>query len=82
MMLMAKRATFSTRLREAREARGLSTRELDAAAKVAIGRTWQIESGRKANVEVKTIARIASALGCSIDWLVSGVGDGPHVDAS
>ncbi len=60
----------------------MSTRELDAAAEVAIGRTWQIESGRKANVEVKTIARIATALGCSIDWLVSGVGEGPQAPAT
>jgi transcriptional regulator with XRE-family HTH domain len=69
--------TLSTRLRQARKTRGLSASRLDAQAGLTRGHTWQIEAGRKPNIEAETARKLAAALGVSIDWLVRGEGSGP-----
>lgn len=58
------------RLREAREAIGISARELDRRAGLTEGHTSLLEGGR--NMEVGTAAKLAIALGVSLDWLVFG----------
>jgi transcriptional regulator with XRE-family HTH domain len=59
-------------VRSARERTGLSASALDAKAGLTRGHTWQIETGRKPNIELETATRLADALGVSIDWLVRG----------
>lgn len=76
IMVMAAK-TLHARLQVARKAKELSTRELDARAGLAPGHVWQIESGRKAGIEVETASRLADALDVTLDWLVRGLGDGP-----
>lgn len=48
-------------LREAREAKGLSLRQLSENSGVAFARIWEIEKGAKA-AQIDTIGRIAEAL--------------------
>lgn len=77
VVLMAGR-TLQTRLQQARKAKEMSTRALDAAAGLTPGHVWQIEAGRKPRIEAETAARLAEVLGVTIDWLIRGVGDGPQ----
>lgn len=69
--------TLQGRLRQARKTRGISASKLDAQAGLTRGHTWQIETGRKPNIELETASKLATALGVSLDWLVRGEGAGP-----
>jgi transcriptional regulator with XRE-family HTH domain len=69
--------TLRARLQYARKLKGKSASGLDAEAKLTRGHTWQIETGRKPRIELETATKLATALGVSLDWLVSGIGDGP-----
>lgn len=68
--------TMSDRLREARRLSGLSARALSRCAGLAETHVSLIESGAT-NMGTQTAERLANALGVSLDWLVSGVGNGP-----
>ena len=68
---------FGLRLKRAREARGLSMRELAEAAstpdeKVSHATISLIESGRQSAVDAGTAVRLARALGRTVEWLVTG----------
>jgi transcriptional regulator with XRE-family HTH domain len=68
---------FGLRLRAAREARGLSMRELAAAATTPDGKVSHaaislIESGRQTAIEAATAVRLARVLGVTVEWLVTG----------
>ena len=66
------------RLKDARELVVLSARELDRLAGLrAEGHTSLIESGVVQNVTMDTAGKLASALGLTLDWLVSGRGEAP-----
>lgn len=62
-------ATIATRMRELREARGLSLQELANRAGIAKSHVWQIEQGKSANPTIATTVGIARALGVSLDYL-------------
>lgn len=84
--------TLGQRLRDARTARGLRVGELAALCKlppddkgeprnVGPSHIAQIEGGKKDNPTAETAVALATALGCSLDWLLRGEGpppDGVH----
>jgi transcriptional regulator with XRE-family HTH domain len=59
-------------LRKARERAGLSQSSLARAAGIAPDAVSRIESGARANPGFSTVARLASALGLSLDALAEG----------
>ena len=73
--------SIAWRLRKMREHRGLTARELSRAAGLSGPHVSLIESGRRADVYVSTVASLAKALGVSFAWLAIGEGspfDGGH----
>ncbi|AWI90236.1 hypothetical protein C0214_19435 [Methylobacterium sp. DM1] len=62
-------ATIAARMRELREARGLSLQDVAARADLAKSHVWQIEQGKSANPTIATTVGIARALGVSLDYL-------------
>ena len=62
-------SSVATRMRELREARGLSLQEVASRAGVAKSHVWQIEQGRSRNPTITTTVGIARALGVSLDYL-------------
>jgi transcriptional regulator with XRE-family HTH domain len=68
---------FGARLREARVARGLGLRELSRAASVSHTIISLLETGRQEAIEVRAAVALAKALGVTVEWLVTGDGDGP-----
>jgi len=68
--------TLVGRVRLARRRLKWSARELDRRAGLAQGHTAVIEATDKKRIEVRTVVRLADALGVSLDWLIRG-GPGP-----
>ena len=64
---------LADRVRMARTRSGISTDDLDRKAGLAIGHTYKIETGKRLSPSIETVAAIASALGVSIDWLITGI---------
>lgn len=60
---------FGRRLREAREAAGLSQRDLAREAQVTPETVCRVERGRQREVSSWTLARFADATGRTMDWL-------------
>lgn len=58
------------RIKSARQAKGLSQKELAAAAGLSISALQGIEKGNE-NVRLEAVARLADALGISLDTLVN-----------
>ena len=75
---MARNADFASRLRSARSRLDISARELDRRAGLTEGHTSLMESGKRERLEAATAAKLAQALGVTLDWLVIGEGDGPE----
>jgi transcriptional regulator with XRE-family HTH domain len=70
--------TVSMRLRWAREAAGLSCRELSTLAKLgAPTHVALIESETRGRVAASTLVQLADVLGVSLDWLAAGKGTRP-----
>jgi len=65
------------RLRYAREAAGLSSRQLSQRAGIAQAIAGMIERGATRAPTTETVQRIASVLGVSLDWLIAGTGQAP-----
>lgn len=65
------------RLTELREKAGLTGRELDALAGLRACHARSIENGSRQRIEGRTLAALATVLGCSMDWLYWGVGEPP-----
>lgn len=70
--------TFVDRLRAARRLRGLRAVGVDRLAGLSEGHTALLESGVRAAPAAETCAKLAAALGCTLDWLVCGIGQGPE----
>ena len=70
--------SLAGRLSFAREAAGLSSRRVSALAGIAQALTGQIERGVTHAPTTDTIQKIASVLGVTIDWLVTGAGPMPE----
>lgn len=62
--------TFGKKLRQLREAKGLTTREFADLADIAYSQIWTFESG-KGNPTLTTLIAIAKVLDVSIDELVN-----------
>jgi transcriptional regulator with XRE-family HTH domain len=63
-------APVAGRVRAARERRGMSREALAAQAGVSYGAVAQIETGRRTDIRLTTMAALAQALGVSVDYLV------------
>jgi transcriptional regulator with XRE-family HTH domain len=68
-------ATFGERLRQLREARGWSQRELADRASVPYFTIYRCERGTHGEPRVSVAARLARALGVSLDVLADTYGD-------
>ena len=75
-------STFPTRLRAARNAKGLSCRALDKEAGHPQGHCALIERDTYERFESKTIQDYARALGCDPGWLAFGTGEAPDLTAA
>lgn len=60
---------IAARMRELRDARGLSLQDVADRAGIAKSHVWQIEQGKSANPTIATTVGIARALGVSLDYL-------------
>ncbi len=69
--------TISDRVRDLRTRSGLKGKELDRLAGFSPGKLWSIERAEGQNFELDTIRGLAGVFGCSLDYLVSGVGEPP-----
>jgi transcriptional regulator with XRE-family HTH domain len=67
--------TFGDRLREAREARGMTQAELAGRAVIASVHVSHFETGVKPAPSAATLVKLAGALQCSTDYLL-GLGGG------
>lgn len=76
MVVMETSKDIADRLKLARSRLGISARELDRRAGLTQGHTSLIETGER-SIEAATAAKLATALGVSLDWLVMGRGVGP-----
>lgn len=63
---------FPERLRLARKAAGLTQAELAAAVRVNASAVTAWETGQRAPEQTATLLRLSLALGCSIDYLLTG----------
>lgn len=74
--------SLRTRLRAARMLVKpiLSARELDKLAGLTANHVQAIETGRRTRVEALTVAKIATVIGVSLDWLIRGKGRQPKAD--
>jgi transcriptional regulator with XRE-family HTH domain len=62
-------STLGQRVREAREARGMSQQALAMAAGLSMSVVTQIEQGLKQDLKFASVVRLAQALGVSLDVL-------------
>ena len=69
--------TMANRIRKCREWVGLDAYALSRLIGKAPSYIGLLESGRRHHPRADTLELIASVLGVSIDWLVSGRGRGP-----
>lgn len=65
------------RLARLRRYTGLSARGLDLLAGAARGTTALLELGRRDTMSAETASKYIRALGCSLEWLIGGVGKAP-----
>src|SRR5262249_55947318 len=71
-MLMSKRfLPLARRVRQLREAAGLSQQSLAVAAGLSISVVTQLEQGKKADQRISTVAALAEALGVTVDELLA-----------
>jgi transcriptional regulator with XRE-family HTH domain len=61
---------FGVRVEKMRTRRGLTTQELAEQTGISYQSLWRIERGQHKEPGVFTAAKIARALGCSLDYLV------------
>lgn len=64
---------IAARLRESREAAGLSTRELAELAGISQASVVHVENDQSPNTSVTTLARLADALKVPREWLIFGI---------
>lgn len=60
----------SARLRQLRQLRGLTAREVAAAAGVSQRHLWRLEAGQRPYVAAVTLARVAAVLGTTMEYLL------------
>jgi len=62
----------AVRLRQLREARGLSLRDLEWLSGVSYNTIWRIEAGRRKRTHRSTVLKLAEALGVAPTDLMKG----------
>jgi len=62
--------TMRRRLREVREERRMSIKEVAEAAGLSVSQLYRLEKGERPRVAAITLARIARALHTSVDYLL------------
>lgn len=73
--------TLGTRLKRTRERAGLTATELSQLAGLKnASHVGMIERGARPGISATTAVGLAQALGCSVAWLVLGVGNEPDND--
>ena len=78
-MEQATENAIGRRLRAARERAGLSREALAFHSGLSWSAIAQVESGRRTNLRPATLSALATALGVTIDYLVSGGNGGPSM---
>lgn len=68
---------MAQRLRSLRLHAGIAARELDRLSGQAQGYAALIESGERKRVGAVIMTAYARTLGCTVEWLVSGLGQAP-----
>jgi transcriptional regulator with XRE-family HTH domain len=74
---MARAQHFAARLALAREARGLSQRDLSLTAGFSSAHVGHLEAARSARVPLAHVEPLAKVLRVTPEWLAFGVGAGP-----
>jgi len=69
--------TIGQRLRAARDAARLTQDAVDRAAGVPATTTSKIERGERGSPRIGTLESLASAVGASVAWLITGEGEAP-----
>lgn len=72
--------TVSKRLDWACETAGVSRRALSRLAGLQDGHVALITSGHVETPTGEVLGKITSVLGCSLDWLIRGVGERPRAE--
>ncbi len=62
--------TLQERLRAVRTAREMTIRELASQTGLSVSQLYRLEKGERPRVAATTLARIAQALGTSVDYLL------------
>ena len=62
----------ATKLRQIREARALSLRELEELSGISYNTIWRIEDGRRKRTHPRTVRKLAQALGVEPTELMKG----------
>ena len=68
---------LGSRLRYGRQLLGVSASELDNISGLTRNHVSKIESGKIKDVTTAVAERLATVLGVSLDWLISGRGEAP-----
>jgi transcriptional regulator with XRE-family HTH domain len=68
-------STLGQRLKQQRQKRGLSQRQLGTLAGVSYATISKVESGDSDTITAANLRSLARALGCSADWLIDLYGD-------
>ena len=63
--------TLATRLRAARQHKGLTLRQLSMLSLVDAGWISRLETGERTNISLQAAIRLADALGVSLDYLAA-----------
>lgn len=74
---MSKASKFPARLALAREARGMSQRDLSVTAGFSPGHVRHLEVARSERVPLAHLEPLAKVLRVTPEWLAFGVGQGP-----
>jgi transcriptional regulator with XRE-family HTH domain len=69
--------SMASRLRSAREAKGLEPAQVSERLGLSEGAVRHHENGTR-NPKTKTIAQYSRLYGVSVDWIMRGAGVGPH----
>lgn len=78
---MTPATTIAERLRKTREAAKIGSSELDKLAGLSIGHVSVIEGRKNQSIDASTAAKLAHALGVSLEWLITGEGQAPTLRA-
>ena len=71
---------IGNRIREIREEKGISREFLANNSEISTKFLYEIENGKK-GLSAKTLLKVSQTLGCSCDYLLTGI-EHPHINSS